>query len=314
MEVPKPPAEAPRQVLPLPEPVAVSPEQPPERPYHDDLIRATAIPTASWQPEPPRWTFFSGVVRFLWQGAGPLYWVVLSGGLMVTSILGILVVSLSQGLSGGYGGLGPAMMALFTLAAFAPIAAWTLSYGAACFWAVMRDTANGADDIVDWPQLGFSERLGELVRLVYHTGLSLAIPYSIGLVAEKWLGPLAPPMFAAAGVLLVFPFLTLSSLESDRTIWPFSAVVFCSLVSLWWGWLLVYAEIGILLAAWAATVVFSAESSPYLTMLWSSPVLAAVALITARLLGRLIWRATAEDLDDRPVRPTVYERVVRSKE
>jgi DNA-directed RNA polymerase subunit M/transcription elongation factor TFIIS len=314
MEVPRPPAERPTQVLPLPEPVAVSPEEPPERPYHDDLARATAIPAGSWQAEPPRWTFFSGVVRFLWQGAGPLYWSVLSGGLMVTSILGILMVSLSGGISGGYGGLGPAMMALFTLAAFAPIAAWTLSYGAACVWAVMHDTANGADEIVDWPQLGFSERLGELVRLVYHAGMALAIPYGAGLVAAQWLGPTAPPTFAALGVVLVFPFLSLSSLESNRTIWPFSAVVFRSLFSLWWGWVVVYLEIATLLAVWAATVVFTIESSPYLSMLWSSPILAAVALITARLLGRLIWRATVEDLDDQPRRETVYERVVRTKE
>ena len=41
---------------------------------------------------------------------------------------------------------------------------------------------------------------------------------------------------------------------------------------------------------------------------------AGVALISARLFGRLIWRATARDLDEEPRRPTVYERVVRSGE
>jgi DNA-directed RNA polymerase subunit M/transcription elongation factor TFIIS len=312
--VPKPPAERPQQVLPKPEPVAVSAEEPPVRPFDDTLYRESAIATVSWQAEPPRWTFFSGVVRFLWQGAGPLYWGVLTGGLIVTSVLGILAISLSGGIQGGYSGLGGAMMALFTIAAFAPIAAWTLSYGAVCFWTVMRATANGADEIVEWPELAFSERLGELARLVYHTGLSLAIAYGVGMLAGQWLAPPAPLVIGAAAVVLVFPVLTLSSLESNRTIWPFSAVVFRSLFSLWWGWLLVYVELAVLGAIWAAAVVFTIEESPYLTMFWSSPVLAAVGLITARLLGRLIWRATAEDLDEQPTRPTVYERVVRSKE
>ncbi len=311
--VPQPPAEAPQKVLPRPEPVPLSAEEPPQRPFDDDLIRATRVPTAPWLPDPPRWTFFSGVVSFLWQGAGPLYWAVLTGGLILSSLVGLLALSWIGAITPGYGGMGPAMIALFLVAAFGPVVAWTVSYGACCFLAVMRDTANGAELIVEWPQLAFSERSGDLVRVVYHGGLSLALSYGMGLAAQA-LGPVSLLAFTFVGALLLYPFLTISSLESQRTIWPFSAVVLRSLFGLWWGWLLMYLEIAALLAIWGLTVVFTFDSSPYLTVLWSSPILAAVALVSARLFGRLIWRATVKDADDVPRKPTVYERVVRSEE
>jgi DNA-directed RNA polymerase subunit RPC12/RpoP len=329
--VPQPPTEAPKKALPRPEPVPLAAEEPaagppasanawpategaaaaqPPRPRDAELTRALGAPAAPWVPEPPRWTFFSGVVSFLWQGAGPLYWGVLSGGLLVSSLVGLLAISWIGAITPGYGGIGPAMIALVLVAAFGPVVAWTVSYGASCFLAVMRDTANGADLITEWPQLAFSERLGDLLRVVYHGGLALGLSYGAGLAAQG-LGPGALPAFTIVGGVLLFPFLTISSLESQRTIWPFSAVVFGSLLRLWWGWLLMYLEIASLLAVWGLTVIFTFASSPYLTALWSSPILAAVSLVSARLFGRLIWRATVKDEDDLPRRPTVYEQVVR---
>ncbi len=311
--VPQPPAEAPQKVLPRPEPVALSAEEPPPRPFDDELIRAQGRPLAPWAPEPPRWTFFSGVLSFLWQGAAPLYWGVLTGGLMLTSWIGLAAIaSIPQGTQ-GYSALGPAMIAMCLVAACGPVAVWTACYGASCFLAVMRDTANGADVIVDWPQLTFVERIGDLMRVVYHLGLPLALFYGVGKAAEAY-GPVSVAAVTCVGALLLFPFLTISSLESQQTIWPFSAIVSASLLTLWWGWLLMYAEIAVLLAIWGLTVVFTFDSSPYLTVLWSSPILAAVALVSARLFGRLIWRATVKDADDVPRKPTVYERVVRSEE
>jgi DNA-directed RNA polymerase subunit M/transcription elongation factor TFIIS len=313
MVVPQPPAEAPQKVLPKPEPVPLSTEEPPQRPFDDRLMRAVGAPAAPWTPEPPRWTFFSGVVSFLWQGAGPLFWLVLTGGMIISSLVGLLAVSWIGAITPGYSGMGPAMIALCLVAAFGPVVAWTISYAACCFLTVMHDTANGADLITEWPQLAFSERLGDLVRVVYHGGLSLALSYGVGVAAQA-IGPVSLTAVTFGGAVLIFPFLTISSLESRRTIWPFSLVVTGSLLTLWWGWLLMYAEIAALSAVWGLTVAFTFDSSPYLTVLWSSPILAAVALISARLFGRLIWRATARDVDDLPRKPTVYERVVRSEE
>jgi hypothetical protein len=164
-------------------------------------------------------------------------------------------------------------------------------FAAGCFWKVIHATANGADEIVEWPQEPWGDHIGTLARVIYHGSLSLAISYSAGLAASHWLGPQALPITTCVGVLLLFPFFTISSMESQQITWPFSATVSMSLLRLWWGWLVMYLEIGVLMAIWGATVVFTFESSPYLTVLWSSPLLAAVALISARLFGRLLCAA-----------------------
>ncbi len=305
MVVPQPPAEAPQKALPRPDPVALSAEEPPERPRDYELIRATRVPTAPWLPDPPRWTFFSGVVSFLWVGAVPLYCVTISVVLMV---VGLPAAAIYQALAAGSPYL---LFVVVLLAGFVVIIA---PFAAGCFWKVIHATANGAVDIVDWPDEPWADHVGVLWRVIYHGALSLGLPYGAGLAAAHWFGPVALPVVTCVGALLMFPFLTISSLESQRTTWPFSSVVNASLVTLWWGWLLMYAEVAVLMAIWGAAVVFTFDSSPYLTVLWGSPILAAVALISARLFGRLIWRVTARDLDEEPRRPTVYERVVRSGE
>ncbi len=236
-------------------------------------------------PDPPRWTFFSGVVSFLWVGAVPLYWLTIS---VVLVIVGVPMAAIYQALNAGGAYLMFVSVLAMLLAGFLVIIA---PFAAGCFWKVIHATANGAADIVDWPDEPWADHISVLWRVVYHGSLALGLPYGAGLAAAHWLGPMAVPLVTCLGALVIFPFLTISSLESQRTTWPFSSVVNASLATLWWGWLLMYAEIAGLLAIWGLTVVFSFDSNPYLTVLWGSPILAAVALISARLFGRLIWRA-----------------------
>jgi len=258
-------------------------------------------------PDAPKWTFFSGVVSFLWVGAGPLFWVILTvGALGVSFIFGEMARAYMAG------GL-QLMVVVIWLIFFGIVIVLTGPFAASCFLAVIHETANGVMDIVDWPEETIGERLVSMWHVAYQVLLSASIAFAAGQVAAIWMGPQVIGKFTVVGAFLLFPFLMISSLESQRTIWPFSAVVIGSLFRLWWGWLLMYAELAVLLAGWGAAVVFTYKSSPYLTVLWSSPILAAIALIAARLFGRLIWLATVQDYDGSE-RPTVYERVVRTRE
>jgi hypothetical protein len=163
----------------------------------------------------------------------------------------------------------------------------------------MQDTANGADEISHWPEASYLDRVEALGRFVYLLCLAVGLSYPLGQACATILGGDGFIWWAAVA-LLFFPFFATSSLESQRTLFPVSASVCASLISLWWGWLTVYALSAVLFAGWAASCFLTIDDLPFLTPLWSGPVLAAASLVTARLYGRLLWRAVSRDAEDAP--------------
>jgi hypothetical protein len=295
-----PPRTKPKVVLPRPEPVEVSPEEPPPREYDDRLYRSRMLPIEPMLPDPPRWTFFSGVVSFLWRGKGPFYFGLMSLCFLLCAVAiatalwmqDFLATRAGGGMTAGRGGLALALV-LFIV----PVC-WALTYAAACFLSVIQETANGVDEIDVIPEGAFLDQLNAFGRLAFLAAASAALGFPFGQAAAILLGG-EPSLWAIVGALLFFPFLIMSSLESQRTLWPFSAVVFASLGRLWWGWLLVYCQTGAMFAACAAAFIFSFGFTPFLTPLWAGPVFAAAILIAARLYGRLLWR-TMWDAPDKP--------------
>jgi len=281
---------------PKPEPADISDEPPPEwspleRPDDERPFHSRIPPVEFTVADPPRWTFFSGVASFFWKGRAPLYFAMLSLTLVLMGE--ILALGLSANQAGGYA----MIITLYMIAFFAIILVWVLSFSAACFFGIMQDTANGADEITSWPEGNTADRLTCLAGMLFQLSLAASISFGIGKFASIWFGPIATPIGTCAAAIALFPFFAISALESNRMFSPFSAMVFASLFRLWWGWLLVYLETTLLLAVWAISYGFAFLQMPFLAALWGGPLLAAVAMICARLYGRLIWLATQRNLE-----------------
>ncbi len=197
-----------------------------------------------------------------------------------------------------------------TLAArcFAGPIAWIVllstSYTSGCFLAVVQGTSEGYDVIDDWPYGDWREWVWSLRYTAVALVFTLLVAAGVG-----WLTSLAGtwiPAFAAG--FFVYPILLLSALETGSPLSLYSRPVLGSLKSLWWGWAIVYAESGLLLAAWTWYVLAEFPWAPFRTVAVAGPLLAAILLIYARLLGRLVWRAQPANTRRRKRRrPTRHE-------
>jgi hypothetical protein len=92
--------------------------------------------------------------------------------------------------------------------------------------------------------------------------------------------------------MLLFPFFLLSAMETDSFIMPISAPILRSLGYCAGSWLAFYLVSSVLLVAVFAAILRGSMEQPMLAWFLSGPVLAAMGLIYARLLGRLAWKAS----------------------
>ena len=248
---------------------------------------------------PPRWTFFSDVFNFPWQSGTLMRWVFLAIGCTALSLTwagaATLFLEASQSRSrAGFVGLGFLMLPTIW------ITFWSISYAAACCLPVITETAAGSRRIAEWPDPSFREWMVELIYLVYQAALVGAISYGITLLLRHTAG--AHWAVGPAAAVVLFPIVLLSSLEADSPWVPITWPVFRSLFQIAWAWLTFYALAGALWAGYLAAVAYGALRAPFLTAFATGPVLAAVLLISARLLGRLAWRTilAATPADERP--------------
>ena len=262
---------------------------PPERPpLETKYLEAQADIRREPVDPPPKWTFFSGVFDFPWRAGTIVRWGYLAAGVTSLGLLVTFIVSLATSISGGYGGLG---LAFFVLPAIW-IGIWTFSYAAACCMAILLDTAAGIDRIAHWPEPIWKEWAEQLFYVGFIAAQAVTVGYGLGKLAEWTFGGFWPVCVGTAWIL--YPIFLLSSLEAGSPFVPLSAPLVQSLASCWREWLLYYLLSGLLLAGWIALLLSGAARSPYLTMLLCGPLLAALLFISARLLGRLAWRALLE--------------------
>jgi DNA-directed RNA polymerase subunit RPC12/RpoP len=257
------------------------PAPPMREPIGPDAIEHR-IPLA----KPPRWTFFSGVFSFPWHGNAIARWGMLSLGLVFAGVLATAGLSLMGGdLIGGF------TMAFFGMAVLW-LSIWSFSYAAHCMIAIVEDTSAGADEIISWPESDWREWLWHFLHVAYLVAVSIALGFGLSRLAGLWL-PL-PNLIWALAVFGLFPILLLSSVDADSPFVPLSRRVRRSLPSLAWAWLLVYGLSGLMWTALVATVWALAQINDYLVPLVVGPLLSAVVLIYARLLGRLGWRVAGQ--------------------
>jgi hypothetical protein len=200
----------------------------------------------------------------------------MSLGLIIGSEM--VLLAYWMGSSGGARFAHPfALAALWTLA-------FALSFASAWCLAVIEQTSLGYDTIEEWPMMDWRERFCTFPTTLGMLGVALAIGGGI-----QALG-IAPSPYAMLTVaFFLYPVLLLSALENGSPLSPLSRVIRRSLVNVWWAWGLFYVETGVLLVVWALAVVPEFPYQPFAVTLFAMPPLAAIFLIYARLLGRLIW-------------------------
>ena len=232
-------------------------------------------------PDVPKWTFFSRVFTFPWQGANLTRWVAIAFGLTVT---GEFLVATVEHMRGGVG-LGTLLLPVLSMLT-AVMALLTLSFAAPCFLAAVQDTADGFDEVQEstlpeWDQWFFS-----FFSVLNIWMLSGAIGFPFTWIEA--IGPLAIPVCN----LLFFPVLLLSAMECESFLLPYSPPILASLLRVGWAWLVFYLIATALVVGWFAVASLTIAFAPYLVVLVLAPALGAVVLIYARLLGRLAWCIT----------------------
>jgi hypothetical protein len=241
-------------------------------------------------PDPPRWTFFSSVFGFPWSRGVLPRWAGISSGLLVAG--GTLAIVLGNVASEGLGKETVLAAGALSLLVFFALL-WSLSYAASCLLVIVRETAEGADQMSESPDIDWRDWIFQLVYMAEILAQSIALGWF-----ARWLlnlalpGTAAPAIGLAVVTFVAFPVFLLSALESGSALLPFSAPILRSLFRLSWAWGLFYLLTGALLIP--VTMLAAHIATPYATLGWlgPAPLLAAYLLIYARLLGRLGWLIT----------------------
>ncbi|REK09874.1 MAG: hypothetical protein DWQ37_17345 [Planctomycetota bacterium] len=261
-------------------------EAPTQRaPVREDLLldsaRQRGLLREYHVPDPPKWTFFSGVFTHPWQGVNVTRWTAMSMGLSLTGVMAYCAVTwLSGGTSQALG----VLMTMFTIL----MALVTLSFATSSCQAVIQDTADGHD----MPQEASLPEWDQWIWTLFCWGSLWAVSGALAYPLALLIGGIA--FLVVPGIL--FPILLLSAMEADSYLLPYSPVVLRTLVSYAHGWLTFYLLSAAMFIGWQAMLVFGFASAPMLGAFISGPIVAAIMLIYARLLGRVAWRASGANM------------------
>jgi hypothetical protein len=159
-----------------------------------------------------------------------------------------------------------------------------LSLVSACCQTAIQDTADGHP----LPQEHTMPELGQWIFIAISWLMLGTAAASIGFPLSLAIGPMA----FVITLWIFFPFLLLSSLETESVLMPFSMPVVRSLGYQFGGWVMFYLLATLIAATAGAAAYYGFSFSPLATFALGGPVLATGALIYARLLGRLAWKAS----------------------
>ncbi|MBS0262378.1 MAG: hypothetical protein JSS02_10550 [Planctomycetes bacterium] len=248
-------------------------------------------------PPPPRWTFLSGIVSFLFRPETGVRW-----GYMSLGFVAIFGISYFLGVVAGAGVAVGVALAFFVLPIIW-ISIFTFSYTVACSLFVFESTAAGMDQIESWPESNWREWMVELM----YVGWIGVIPLTIAFGSSQIAGKLGYEWYSLTPLLffLIFPISFLSALEAN-TIWvPLTRPVLGSLFRWWWCWLSFYVLAALLLGSVGFLQLYLLNRFQLGLLILTSPIVPATSLIYFRLLGRLAWRITNDLKKPRKVSPPV---------
>lgn len=248
----------------------------PPMPAYTRWVREPVV-TADPLPDPPAWPFLSGVFSFPFYLQAIGVWMLIGMGLTVGG-LGLVLCTwcLDQGLTLAF--------RCFVLPVFF-IIAFSCSYASAACLVITQVTSDGYDGVDDWPTGDWREWAWSMTYTAGMFVLALMIAWGIqALVPYGW------PIPLLGSIIVFYPILLLSALESGSPANPISKPVLESLLLVWWAWLIVIVESAVMLGAWLLFTVLAFQQAPWLAPVLAAPLLAAGLMIYARLLGRLAWK------------------------
>jgi hypothetical protein len=280
-----------RDAIPKPEmniePVPVGQVVASDRVYSGWYLKAQGEIRREADPRPPRSVFFSSTFTFPWEPDILMRWVYLSGGLTFFAMVAAVMATLLGD------GAAPSTLAIaFFALPLVWIAIWTVSYAASLSMAIVTDTANGNQKIINWAEQNWREWVITMAYVQYLIAVAALAGYVARVATQALDGP-ADAVFVGV-TAIAFPYVVLSALESGGGLNFVSANVTLTLIRkpLWWvGY---YLLAGALTAAVAGAVWGLWQVHPYLAGGLGGVVLAAFLLVQARLLGRLAWAISRE--------------------
>jgi hypothetical protein len=227
-------------------------------------------------------TFFDGVFSFPWYEGVFSRWLLLSFGCSVVGIATVMMMYV-------------ALMG-FVSAIWALRMAWgwscilTFGYASACWIPIITETAAGSDRVEGWPEPYWKDWALDLVRFGFTALQAVAVAFGIAKLFELGMDTFWPPLLA--GSFLLFPIFLLSSMHADSAWVPVTPPIVRSLLTCWWAWLMFYVEVAVMAVIWPGLALLGLLFEPWMTAISTGPLMAAVLLIYARLIGRLGWVIT----------------------
>jgi DNA-directed RNA polymerase subunit RPC12/RpoP len=264
------------------------PNKPPPVPHADYLAAAKAQGLLR-EPQPvyrPRSTFFSDVFTFPWKGVNIARWTGMAVGFSATAYLFVQTAEML----GLWNKSAPAMGGIFLIVFTVVAGVATGSLAAASFVAAIQDTADGYRE----PQESNMPEWNGWIFLLFGF-LAIGVASAAIGFPLSFIEPIGVTAILVSG-LIVFPVLVLSAMEVDSFFAPYSRAIARTIPRCWDIWLTFYFLSTAMLALWAVPFIAYVRESPALAALLSGPVLAAMMLIYARMLGRVAWYASGRPL------------------
>jgi hypothetical protein len=273
----------------------VEPREPPVPALSDIVERYTQagqrkmVSAAAEPPPPPRLPMLTGIFTFPWRLSVIASWVLISLGLMGTAWIWILWF--------GPGTiLGPTSVRVFAMPACIALVL-TFGYAITCCLTIIESTSQGWDSFNVSPPMEWKEWVWNFGRIAV-----LAIQASLVGAVVRGLDGSGSWTPAVVCTLAVFPLVLLGALASADAWAPLAIkTVLWSIVPLWWAWAIFYAATFAMAWAWAELAWAGMREDTWATPIYAAPLLAAIILIYARLVGRLagcIARETSKHADE----------------
>jgi hypothetical protein len=161
---------------------------------------------------------------------------------------------------------------------------FTFGYMAACCLRIVELSAEGVDAIDDWPAAAeWKEWMWAFFQVLSYLVQAILVAFFL-----TWWSGFLYWIPTVVIVFITFPIIALAAMEAGSCL-PTSTVVLQTLKTHPWAWATFYAEATLLVGAWCLLMLLGVLLAEEWSGLLSVPLFAAVALIYARLMGRLAW-------------------------
>jgi DNA-directed RNA polymerase subunit M/transcription elongation factor TFIIS len=245
-------------------------------------VRSEAAPSLDEvEGEVPRWPFLSGVFSFPFYSESLVCWGMLSAGALLTAALAYEAFVLA-----GSGPLGAVMSMILGSVAAVVGAAWLVAASAAGL-AILQDTSEGCDRVVNWPQGQLLDWFTEFL-FVFNSAV-LAMVLGLGLRALFELEPRRGAAVVGTVFYAFFPLFLVSMLEAGSPLRPFSAPIWRSVLTVCWGWIAFYVETALIVLLVVLPAILLTLAIGPLAGVPAIVLAVAALMVYFRLLGRLVW-------------------------